>query len=72
MESATQTAVYRVCASGPGRWEVFHEPHTEPVAAFDEKSAALTYAMDLARGRASWQLLLGAQRPATGRSTLRH
>lgn len=61
MHLTKNTAVYRVCARTPDRWEVFQDPDTEPVASFDDKSAALTYAMGLARGRVSWQLLLGAR-----------
>ncbi|HKZ73345.1 MAG TPA: hypothetical protein VJ011_04730 [Steroidobacteraceae bacterium] len=61
MHTARETAVYRVCSRAPNRWEVFQEPDAEPLASFDDKSAALTYAMDLARGRVSWQLLLGAR-----------
>lgn len=60
MNVSRQTAVYRVCA-GAGEWRVYQEPDDEPVATFDNRSAALTYAMGLARGRASWQLLLMAQ-----------
>jgi hypothetical protein len=60
MDVTRQTAVYRVCA-GAGEWHVYQEPGGEPVASFDDKSAALTYAMGLARGRASWQLLLMSQ-----------
>ncbi|MGH8287360.1 MAG: DUF2188 domain-containing protein [Steroidobacteraceae bacterium] len=61
MHLARETAVYRVCASTPDRWDVFQEPNEEPVASFDDKSATLTYAMGLARGRGSWQLLLSAR-----------
>lgn len=56
-----ETAVYRVCASAPDRWEVYQDPAEEPVASFSDKSAALTYAMCLARGRTSWHLLLGGR-----------
>ena len=60
MEVSRQTAVYRVCARD-GEWHVYQEPTGEPLASFGHKSAALTYAMGLARGRASWQLLLMSQ-----------
>ena len=55
--------VYRVCAGKERRWDVFEEPAREPLASFDDKAAALNYAMCLARGRGAWHLLL---RPATG------
>jgi hypothetical protein len=71
MDLSKQTAVYRVCARGQDRWDVFQEPDAEPVASFDDKSAALTYAMGLARGRVSWQLLLTPQH-GRARPDLRH
>jgi hypothetical protein len=60
MHEARDTAIYRVSSRIPGCWEVFQDSDDEPVASFTEKSAALTYAMDLARGRVSWQLLATA------------
>ena len=65
MHAARDTAIYRVRAVTPGRWEVFQNSDDEPVASFSDKSAALTYAMDLARGRVSWQLLASAQQSQT-------
>jgi hypothetical protein len=61
MQQARDTAIYRVSSPTPGCWEVFQDSETEPVASFADKSAALTYAMDLARGRVSWQLLATVQ-----------
>jgi hypothetical protein len=58
---AKEAGVYRVCAGGVRRWEVFQEPSAAPIASFDDKAAALNYAMCLARGRVAWHLLL---RPA--------
>lgn len=54
--------VYRVCAGTIRRWDVFQAPSAAPIASFDDKAAALNYAMCLARGRVAWHLLL---RPAT-------
>jgi hypothetical protein len=50
--------VYRVCAGGADRWHVYHEAGPDPLASFDDKAAALNYAMCLARGRVAWHLLL--------------
>ncbi len=52
------TDIYRVCAVGADRWEVYQEPRSRPVASFHDKAAALNYAMCLARGRIAWHLLL--------------
>jgi hypothetical protein len=53
-----ETAVYRICAGEKNTWNVFQDSHARPLASFEDKSAALTYAMCLARGKVSWQLLL--------------
>jgi hypothetical protein len=50
--------IYRVCAVSTGRWEVYEESLSRPVASFSDKAAALNYAMCLARGRVAWHLLL--------------
>jgi len=50
--------IYRVCAAGEDRWDVYQEPRSLPVASFHDKAAALNYAMCLARGRVAWHLLL--------------
>jgi hypothetical protein len=52
--------VYRVCG-GAGRWYVYQDPEAVPVASFEDKAAALNYAMCLARGRVAWHLLLRQQ-----------
>jgi hypothetical protein len=52
--------VYRVCG-GAGRWYVYQNPEAVPVASFEDKAAALNYAMCLARGRVAWHLLLRQQ-----------
>lgn len=70
MHEARDTAIYRVSSRTPGCWEVFQDSDDEPVASFSDKSAALTYAMDLARGRVSWQLLATA-RQSQARTGLR-
>ena len=51
--------VYRVCAVNDDRWEVLRGSILEPVATFNDKHAALAYAMGLARARSGWQLPLG-------------
>lgn len=60
--------VYRVCAGTAAPWDVFQAPAATPIASFDDRAAALNYAMCLARGRVAWHLLL---RPvqAPGRNT---
>ena len=50
--------VYRVSASGADHWHVFQDASCEPVASFQDRAAALNYAMCLARGRVAWHLLL--------------
>jgi hypothetical protein len=50
--------IYRICAGGGDRWDVYQEPRLRPVASFHDKAAALNYAMCLARGRIAWHLLL--------------
>jgi hypothetical protein len=57
-QSMKEANVYRVCAEGPGRWHVYQDSTSQPVASFHEKAAALNYAMCLARGRVAWHLLL--------------
>jgi hypothetical protein len=51
-------AVFRICASTHNTWEVFQGTNAQPLASFDDKNAALTYALCLARGKVSWQSLL--------------
>jgi hypothetical protein len=58
------TNVYRVCGSA-NRWYVYEDPNAMPVASFDDKAAALNYAMCLARGRVAWHLLLRQQSGAS-------
>ncbi len=44
---------------------MYQEPRSRPVASFNDKAAALNYAMCLARGRVAWHLLLNpGERPA--------
>jgi hypothetical protein len=40
---------------------VYEDPNAMPVASFEDKAAALNYAMCLARGRVAWHLLLRQQ-----------
>lgn len=59
--------IYRVCAAGEDRWDVYQEPRARPVASFHDKAAALNYAMCLARGRIAWHLLLrSGEEPGVG------
>jgi len=58
MNSLKAADVYRVAAVSVGRWGVFKAPTSAPVASFNNKAAALNYAMCLARGRIAWHLLL--------------
>ena len=57
-ESMKDADVYRVCAGSARLWCVYRDDASEPVATFDDKAAALNYAMCLARGRVAWHLLL--------------
>lgn len=63
MNEIKGTEIYRVCAVSNDRWDVYQEPRSRPVASFNDKAAALNYAMCLARGRVAWHLLLN---PADG------
>jgi hypothetical protein len=56
IKQAENAAVYRICAVNNERWEVLRDSSQEPVATFNDKHAALAYALSLARTRASWQL----------------
>ena len=58
MNEIRSAEIYRVCAVSTGRWDVFQESISRPVASFGDKAAALNYAMCLARGRVAWHLLL--------------
>jgi len=66
MNEIKSAEIYRVCAVSNDRWDVYEEPRSRPVASFNDKAAALNYAMCLARGRVAWHLLLkpGEERPA--------
>jgi len=71
-QAMKEANVYRVCAGSADRWYVYQDETPDPVASFDEKAAALNYAMCLARGRVAWHLLLrqgGAQSTATRRTS---
>ena len=58
MNELKNADIYRVCAVANDRWDVYEEPRSHPVASFNDKAAALNYAMCLARGRVAWHLLL--------------
>jgi hypothetical protein len=58
MESM-EAAVYRVAPGSPGFWNVYQDSLEKPIATFHEKALALSYAMGLARGKVSWDLLPG-------------
>jgi hypothetical protein len=51
-------AVFRICASTHNTWDVYRGSSPEPLASFEDKNAALTYALCLARGKVSWQSLM--------------
>ncbi|HEU4628009.1 MAG TPA: hypothetical protein VFS52_24865 [Steroidobacteraceae bacterium] len=60
-EGETRNAnVYRV-SGGANGWFVYEDAGAVPVASFEDKAAALNYAMCLARGRVAWHLLLRQQ-----------
>jgi hypothetical protein len=54
--------VYRVRATDSSKWQVFREPSPDPVASFNDKHDALSYAMSLARGHADWHLFANRHR----------
>ena len=58
MNEIKSAEIYRVCAVSNDRWDVYQEATRRPVASFNDKAAALNYAMCLARGRVAWHLLL--------------
>jgi hypothetical protein len=66
IKQAENAAVYRVCAVNEERWDVLRGASTEPVATFNDKHAALAYAMGLARTRSSWQLPVGTRNELLG------
>ena len=68
--STAITNVYRVCGNA-NRWHVYEDPNAMPVASFDDKAAALNYAMCLARGRVAWHLLLRQQHGASADNATR-
>lgn len=68
MAQMKEANVYRICADGADRWYVFQDPASEPVATFEDKAAALNYAMCLARGRVAWHLLLRQNDTAASRA----
>jgi len=59
MARAEQPSMYRVRPAGPARWEVFRGESVHPLASFTDKNSAVDYAMGLARGRVTWQSVLG-------------
>lgn len=58
MRERRGAAVYRVCADAAQSWSVFDDLSEQPLASFSNKTSALTYAICLARGGVTWQLLL--------------
>jgi hypothetical protein len=74
-QAMKEADVYRVCAGSADRWYVYQNETTAPVASFQDKAAALNYAMCLARGRVAWHLLLrhgGAQQSTPASRTSHH
>jgi hypothetical protein len=65
MHQVKETAVFRICAGAAETWNVFQDPSEEPVACFNDKTSALTFATCLARGKVSWYQLLNGSGPLT-------
>jgi hypothetical protein len=60
MSQAESAPIYKVCAVSEDRWDVLRGASPEPVATFNDKHAALAYAMSLARkGSPAWQPTVG-------------
>ncbi|MEP7245233.1 MAG: hypothetical protein ABI885_16360 [Gammaproteobacteria bacterium] len=57
-EIKKEADIYQVRAGMLRQWDVWQAPALTPIASFDDKAAALNYAMCLARGRVAWHLLL--------------
>lgn len=64
MKHAESGAVYRICAVDDDRWDVLRGSSSEPVATFNDKHAAVAYAMSLARARSSGHLPRGGRQDA--------
>ncbi len=64
MKQAEKCTIYHICAVTDDRWEVLRDSSPEPVASFEDKHAALAYAMSLARARSGWQLPLSHRHDA--------
>ena len=59
MSQAESAPVYNVCAVNEDRWDVLRDSGPEPVATFNDKHAALAYAMSLARNGSGWHPTVG-------------
>jgi len=68
-EIKKEADIYQVRAGTRRQWDVWQAPALAPIASFDDKAAALNYAMCLARGRIAWHLLLRPI-PASSRNSL--
>ncbi len=67
MPRSLQSEVYRVAPGPVNTWRVYVDPARE-IASFNDRSAAVGYAMRLARGEVSWQPLAAASAAATMRA----
>ncbi len=52
MTAVNTEAIFRVRAVASDHWVVYRDTSSEPVASFENKAAALAYALHLARRRA--------------------
>jgi hypothetical protein len=59
MSQAESALIYKVCAVSEDRWDVLRGSAPEPVATFNDKHAALAYAMSLARNGSKWRPTVG-------------
>jgi hypothetical protein len=64
MKQADNAAVYRICAVTEERWDVIRESSSEAVATFNDKHAAVAYAMSLARAGSAWHQPVGRRHDA--------
>jgi hypothetical protein len=54
LQEEKHAVVYRICPGAENTWCVYADAFTQPVACFNEKSAAVRHALGLARGRTRW------------------
>ena len=64
MNQIERASIYRICAVSEERWDVLRGASDEPVATFQDKHAALAYAMCLAREASGLELPLTRRQAA--------